>query len=95
MVRPSTTTSRTIDAAPGAPVAARPLRIVRPKKLGPGPGALEAEAAMGQLHQPHFSDHVVIFIERQSVDADRDGAAALVRGRDRREAGVQCSRRSG
>ena len=44
---------------------------------------------MGHLHQPHLADHIVIFIERQPVDADRDAAAALVRGGDRREAGVQ------
>ena len=44
---------------------------------------------MGQLHQSHFPDHIVIFIERQPVDANRDGAAALVRGGDGRKAGMQ------
>jgi hypothetical protein len=29
------------------------------------------------------------FVERQPVDADRDAAAALLRGGDRREAGEQ------
>jgi hypothetical protein len=41
---------------------------------------------MGELHQPHFPDHVVVFVQRQSVDADRDGAAASMRGGDRRQA---------
>ncbi len=44
---------------------------------------------MGELHEPHFADHVVVFVEREAVDADRDGAAAFVRGGDRREAGMQ------
>ena len=44
---------------------------------------------MGELHQPHLADHVVVLVEREAVDADRDGAAAFVRGGDRGEAGMQ------
>ena len=44
---------------------------------------------MHHLHQPHLAQHVVVLVERQPVDADRDGAAAFVRGGDRREAGAQ------
>ena len=59
------------------------------EEFGSGPGALEAETAVHHLHQPHLAQHVVVLVERQPVDADRDGAAALVRGGDRREAGAQ------
>ncbi len=44
---------------------------------------------MHHLHQPHLAQHVVVLVERQPVDADRDGATASVRGGDRREARAQ------
>ena len=44
---------------------------------------------MHHLHQPHLAQHVVVLVERQSVDAHSDGAAAFVRGGDRRQAGAQ------
>ena len=44
---------------------------------------------MGELHQAHLADHVVVLVEREAVDADRDGAAACVRGGDGGEAGMQ------
>ena len=57
------------------------------KKFGAGPGARKACSAMGELHQAHLADHVLV--ECEAVDADRDGTAAAVRGGDRREAGMQ------
>ena len=74
---------------PGAPVALRPLRDGEAEEFRRCPGSLEAEAAVDHLHQPHLAQHVVVLVQRQPVDADRDGAAASVRGGDRREAGAQ------
>ncbi len=37
-----------------------------------GPGALEAEPAMYALHQPHLAQGIVVLIQRQAVDPDRD-----------------------
>ncbi len=89
MVTKSAGAPGTSSPVPGAPVAFRPLATARAKKFGARPGALEAEAAVDHLHQPHLAQHVVVLVERQPIDADRDGAAALVRGGDRREAGAQ------
>ena len=44
---------------------------------------------MHALHQPHFPDDVIVFVQREAVDADGDAATACMRGRDRREAGAQ------
>ena len=74
---------------PGAPVALRPLAIGEPEELRRRPGALEAETAVQHLHQPHLAQRVVVLVERQPIDADRDRAAASVRGGDRCEAGAQ------
>ena len=44
---------------------------------------------MHHLHQPHLAQDIIILVQRQPVDADRDGAAALMRSGDRRETGAQ------
>ena len=59
------------------------------KEFGTAPGSPEAEPAVHHLHQQHLAQDVIILVQRQPVDADRDGAAALVCGRDRRETGAQ------
>ena len=89
MVTKSAGAPDTSAPVPGAPVALRPLAMASAEEFGSGPGALEAETAVHHLHQPHLAQHVVVLVERQPIDADRDGAAALVRGGDRREAGAQ------
>ena len=38
---------------------------------------------MRELHQAHLAHHVVVLVEREAIDADRDGAAARMRGGDR------------
>ena len=43
---------------------------------------------MHHLHQPHLAQDIIVLVERQAVDADRDGATTAMRGRDRRQAGT-------
>ncbi|MEY9237066.1 hypothetical protein ABIF78_009389 [Bradyrhizobium japonicum] len=44
---------------------------------------------MGHLHQPHLAQDVVVLVQRQPVDADRDGAATFACGGDRGEPRAQ------
>ena len=48
------------------------------EEFGAGLGARKTCSAMGELHQAHLADHVLV--ECEAVDADCDGAAASVRG---------------
>lgn len=45
---------------------------------------------MNHLHQPHLTQDIIILVQRQPVDADRNGAAAFMGGGNRRKPERRC-----
>ena len=74
---------------PGAPLAKRPLATMCVQPWLALDHAVEAPAAVQEMAEPHFAQNIVVLVERRSVDAERDAAAAPDRLADRRDAGAQ------
>src|SRR3954465_14237856 len=74
---------------PGSTDCGTPIPHRHGKEFRRRPIGLEALTPMGQLHEPHLAQDVVVLVQRQAVDTDANRTTATMGAADRGNAGAK------